>query len=49
MALEVNLQPPNPGSLAFHTGRGYAEVGRLGDEDHTVVLLTKELASTSPS
>ena len=43
MALEVNLLPPNPGSLAFHRGRGYAEVGRLGDEEHLVVLLTKEL------
>ena len=43
MALEVNLVPPNPASLAFHLRRGYAEVGRLGDEDHLVVLLTKEL------
>jgi uncharacterized protein len=45
MALEVNLVPPNPASLAFHTRRGYAEVGRLGDEEHLVVLLTKELAT----
>ncbi len=43
MALEVNIVPPNPASLAFHTGRGYAEVGRLGDEEHLVVLMTKEL------
>lgn len=43
MALEVNLLPPNPGSAAFHARRGYAEVGRLGDEDHLVVMLTKEL------
>ena len=43
MALEVNLVPPNPGSLAFHTARGYAEVGRLGDDEHRVVLLAKEL------
>ena len=43
MVLEVNLLPPNPGSLAFHTRRGYAEVGRLGDEEHLVVLLTKDL------
>ena len=47
MALEVNLLPPNPGSVAFHTGRGYAEVGRLGDEEHLVVLLTKELPPPS--
>jgi predicted GNAT superfamily acetyltransferase len=44
MALEVNLVPPNPASLAFHARRGYAEVGRIGDDDHLVVLLTKELA-----
>ena len=44
MALEVNLVPPNPASLAFHARRGYAEVGRIGDTDHLVVLLTKELA-----
>ncbi len=44
LALEVNLLPPNPASLAFHTGRGYAEVGRLGDDDHLVVLLVKDLA-----
>jgi predicted GNAT superfamily acetyltransferase len=25
---EVNLEPPNPGSLAFHTRLGFAEVGR---------------------
>jgi len=43
MALEVNLVPPNPGSLAFHTHRGYGEVGRLGNEEHLVVLLAKEL------
>jgi uncharacterized protein len=44
MALEVNLVPPNPASLAFHARRGYAEVGRLGDDQHLVVLLTKDLA-----
>ena len=42
LALEVNLLPPNPASLAFHTRRGYVEVGRLGDDDHLVTLLTKE-------
>ena len=25
---EVNLEPPNPGSLAFHTRLGFVEVGR---------------------
>jgi uncharacterized protein len=43
MVLEVNVVPPNEPSLAFHRHRGYAEVGRLGDPDHQVALLAKEL------
>lgn len=45
MALEVNVDPPNTGSLAFHGQRGYAEVGRLGEPGHAVALLVKELAA----
>lgn len=41
MALEVNLVPRNDASLAFHEGRGYVEVGRLGDDDHLVSLMEK--------
>ncbi len=43
MTLEVNVDPPNHGSLAFHTGRGYVEVGRIGEPGHAVALLVKEL------
>jgi hypothetical protein len=43
MALEVNVEPPNPASLAFHAGRGYVEVGRLGQPGKTVMLLAKDL------
>lgn len=32
---EVNLRPPNPGSLAFHHRLGFAEVGRLASEGGT--------------
>ena len=28
LALEVNVDPPNEGSLHFHAGRGFAEVGQ---------------------
>jgi predicted GNAT superfamily acetyltransferase len=51
-ALEVNLEPPNEPSLAFHRARGFTEVGRqtLGrssDEhpsgDHVVTMMTKPL------
>lgn len=43
MTLEVNVDPPNDPSLAFHRARGYAEVGRLGAPGHVVGLLVKEL------
>lgn len=43
LTLEVNLVPPNPGSLAFHDALGYVEVGRLGDAEHLVSLRAKEL------
>jgi predicted GNAT superfamily acetyltransferase len=43
LCLEVNLEPRNDASLAFHAGRGYAEVGRLGDEQHLCSMLEKPL------
>jgi predicted GNAT superfamily acetyltransferase len=45
MTVEVNLDPPNVGSLAFHQRRGYVEVGRLGDPGHMVSLMAKELTA----
>jgi uncharacterized protein len=45
MVCEVNLRPANEASLAFHTSRGYVEIGRLEHpEGKVVALLTKELA-----
>ena len=41
--LEVNLVPRNDVSLAFHAGRGYVEIGRLGEHDHVVSLMEKRL------
>lgn len=43
LALEVNVEPPNEGSLAFHRARGYVEVGRLGEPGHVVSLMVREL------
>ncbi len=44
MCLEVNLEPPNEPSLAFHHRRGYREVGQLeGDHGRRVTLLEKRL------
>lgn len=45
LALEVNAEPPNPASLAFHAARGFAEVGRLGAPGKTVAMLAKDLTS----
>ena len=42
-ALEVNLDPPNDPSLAFHRARGYAEVGQRDSGGHLVSLLAKRL------
>ncbi len=44
LALEVNIDPPNEPSLAFHRARGYVEVGVEGPGGHRVVLMTKALA-----
>lgn len=42
---EVNLDPPNPASDAFHAGFGFAEVGRarLADRNRTVRYLEHRL------
>lgn len=44
LCLEVNLDPPNEASLAFHRGRGYVEVGRRESGGHLVSLMAKDLA-----
>lgn len=38
MCLEVNADPPNLPSLGFHAGRGFREVGRIGDPGHVSSL-----------
>ena len=45
MVLEVNVEPPNDGSLAFHRGRGYADLTVLGDGRKKVLLMEKILAN----
>ena len=41
--LEVNLDPPNLPSLAFHRSRGFEEVGRRGSPGHVVTMMAKSL------
>ena len=45
MALEVNVEPPNEPSLAFHRGRGYVEVGQLGNGHKRVTLMEKSIGT----
>ena len=43
LTLEVNIDPPNEPSLAFHAGRGFEQVGERVIEDHTVGMMVKRL------
>jgi predicted GNAT superfamily acetyltransferase len=44
LTCEVNLDPPNPGSLAFHQHREFVEVGRMRHVDgRHVALLQKQI------
>lgn len=47
MCLEVNADPPNEPSLAFHRGRGYREVGQDDATGHLVSLMAKDLQGES--
>jgi predicted GNAT superfamily acetyltransferase len=44
LCCEVNLEPPNPGSLRFHHRIGFAEVGQHSPQQNYVVsMLSKNL------
>lgn len=49
LACEVNLQPRNDASLAFHERQGFAEVGRQDTDggEKTVVMLVRHLDNAS--
>jgi predicted GNAT superfamily acetyltransferase len=47
IVLEVNVEPPNEPSLAFHRARGYAEVGQLGGPGKRVTLMEKPVGSVA--
>lgn len=44
LALEVNSEPPNEASLAFHRSRGFVEDGELAVGDKKVVMMSLEAA-----
>ena len=35
---EVNIQPPNPGSMRFHEGHGFQQVGVLDHDEKAVAM-----------
>jgi predicted GNAT superfamily acetyltransferase len=43
LVCEVNIEPPNPGSDAFHAGRGFVEVGTQWVADGTKRVSLREL------
>jgi predicted GNAT superfamily acetyltransferase len=44
LCCEVNLEPPNPGSLRFHHRIGFTEVGQLSpQQNYRVSMLSKNL------
>jgi len=43
LTLEVNVDPPNEASLAFHTRRGFQPVGEREFDGHTVSMQVKRL------
>ncbi|MFL6158710.1 MAG: GNAT family N-acetyltransferase [Marmoricola sp.] len=45
LCLEVNLEPPNEPSLAFHLARGFVEVGQHEANGHLVSLMEKPVGS----
>lgn len=50
ITLEVNLRPPNPGSIAFHERIGFRRVGvREEDGGEKAVLMMERVVLSSPS
>jgi predicted GNAT superfamily acetyltransferase len=43
IALEVNLQPPNPVSVAFHERMGFLAVGTREYDENAVLMMALEL------
>ena len=49
LTAEVNLEPPNPGSLKFHRRHGFVDVGERWDDDRSkgVVYLARPLSMST--
>ena len=42
IAAEVNLEPPNPGSMRFHHRFGFEEIGTLQHKEKSVTMLLRQ-------
>ena len=49
LALEVNVDPPNPGSLAFHARHGFVEVGRQHTPYGITVAMMRKVVNAGPA
>ena len=49
VAAEVNLEPPNPGSMRFHSRHHFKQVGVLDHENTSVAMLMRDCEATSHS
>jgi predicted GNAT superfamily acetyltransferase len=47
VTLEVNIEPPNPGSHAFHARMGFAVVGERRYDGGHVAMMARELGAAS--
>ena len=45
LTCEVNLRPPNPGSVRFHERLGFSEIGRKDHGDKAVIYLARPIAA----
>jgi predicted GNAT superfamily acetyltransferase len=47
ITLEVNVRPPNPGSIAFHEAMGFVRVGSRTYDDNEVAMFELRISGTS--
>jgi predicted GNAT superfamily acetyltransferase len=48
VAAEVNISPPNPGSMRFHHRHGFDRVGTLEHDHYTVGMVLRPLPAAAP-
>ena len=44
IAAEINIEPPNPGSMRFHQRHGFEQVGTLSHGDKSVAMVMRPLS-----